>query len=117
MENMTDVLQPVLRAVQFNKFSFEARLLRAFEPDRNRSIVRTNIISIPNSGSHWTALRPYARIHHHDVDRAFWKIRDRTRQNIAGLTDVLRLDHVTQIRNLRGWADPPDHPFHDPHVA
>src|SRR6266498_4221315 len=97
MKNMTDVLQPVLGAVQFCKFSSPTLLFRAFEPASNRSIVGTDIEPISNLGSHRTAFGPNARINDHDMDRSFWKVRNRTRQNIARLTDILRLDQVTQI--------------------
>src|SRR6266508_2976531 len=97
MKHMTDIWQPVLSAVQFNKFSLPILFTCTFEPHCDRSIIGSHIEPIANVRSHRAAFGPYAGINDDHMDRSFWEVRNRARQNISGLTNVLCLNDVAQI--------------------
>src|SRR6266540_3952548 len=48
MKHMTDIWQPVLSAVQFHKFSLPILFMCTFEPNCDRSVIRTYIKPIAN---------------------------------------------------------------------
>src|SRR5687768_4257738 len=100
MEDMADRLQPVLPLVQLDESSLPAFSLSAFEQACDRPIIGTHVKPVAELGSHGTPGRPNPWIDHDHMDGPFREVWNRAGKNIRGLTNVLGLDHVTQIGNL-----------------